>query len=50
LAGADADGSCDQRFMAQIDIGGLPYPKIAEAIELLASEVAPAVQREVAAG
>jgi probable LLM family oxidoreductase len=39
-----------QRFMAQIDIGGLPYPKVAEAIELLATEVAPAVQREVAAG
>ena len=39
-----------QRFMAQIDIGGLPYPKVAEAIELLATEVAPAVQRELAAG
>jgi alkanesulfonate monooxygenase SsuD/methylene tetrahydromethanopterin reductase-like flavin-dependent oxidoreductase (luciferase family) len=39
-----------QRFMAQIDIGGLPYPKVAQTIELLATEVAPAVQREIAAG
>ena len=34
-----------QRFMAQIDIGGLPYAKVAEAIELLATDVAPAVRR-----
>lgn len=37
-----------QRFMAQIDIGGLPFAKVAEAIELLATEVAPAVRRELA--
>jgi alkanesulfonate monooxygenase SsuD/methylene tetrahydromethanopterin reductase-like flavin-dependent oxidoreductase (luciferase family) len=30
-------------FMAQIDIGGAPFAKVAEMIELLASEVAPAV-------
>jgi probable LLM family oxidoreductase len=33
-----------QRFMAQIDIGGIPYASVAEVIELLASEVAPAVR------
>jgi probable LLM family oxidoreductase len=38
-----------QRFLAQIDIGGLPCAKVAEVIELLATEVAPAVQRELAA-
>jgi hypothetical protein len=27
--------------MAQIDIGGLPYAKVAEVIELFATEVAP---------
>ena len=37
-----------QRFMAQIDIGGLPYAKVAEVIELLATQVAPVVQRELA--
>ena len=37
-----------QRFMAQIDIGGLPYAKVAEVIELLASEVAPVVRGETA--
>jgi probable LLM family oxidoreductase len=34
-----------QRFIAQIDIGGLPYAKVAEVIELFATEVAPAVRR-----
>jgi alkanesulfonate monooxygenase SsuD/methylene tetrahydromethanopterin reductase-like flavin-dependent oxidoreductase (luciferase family) len=37
-----------QRFMAQIDIGGLPFNKVAQAIELLATEVAPVVRRETA--
>jgi probable LLM family oxidoreductase len=36
------------RFIAQIDIGGLPYAKVAEVIELFANEVAPVVQRETA--
>jgi probable LLM family oxidoreductase len=35
-----------QRFMAQMDIGGLPFKKVAEGIELLATEVAPIVRRE----
>jgi probable LLM family oxidoreductase len=35
------------RFVAQIDIGGQPYSRVAEAIELLAAEVAPAVRREI---
>jgi alkanesulfonate monooxygenase SsuD/methylene tetrahydromethanopterin reductase-like flavin-dependent oxidoreductase (luciferase family) len=35
-----------QRFMAQIDLGGLPYEKVAQTIELLATEVAPVVRRE----
>ncbi len=34
------------RFMAQIDIGGLPFKKVAEGIELLATQVAPIVRRE----
>jgi alkanesulfonate monooxygenase SsuD/methylene tetrahydromethanopterin reductase-like flavin-dependent oxidoreductase (luciferase family) len=37
-----------QRFLAQIDIGGLPYPKVAETIELLATEVAPIIRRATA--
>lgn len=36
------------RFMTQLDIGGLPYSKVATAIELLATEVAPVVRREIA--
>jgi probable LLM family oxidoreductase len=37
-----------QRFLAQVDIGGLPYAKVAAVIELLASDVAPAVRRAIA--
>lgn len=37
-----------QRFMAQIDIGALPYKKVAQTIELLATQVAPIVRRETA--
>jgi probable LLM family oxidoreductase len=33
------------RFMAQIDIGGLPYAQVARVIELFAGEVAPVVRR-----
>jgi probable LLM family oxidoreductase len=33
------------RFMAQIDIGGLPFGKVAKGIELLATEVLPAVRK-----
>jgi hypothetical protein len=36
--------------LAQIDIGGLPYAKVAEVIELFATQVVPVVQRELAAG
>jgi probable LLM family oxidoreductase len=36
-----------QRFLAQLDIGGLPFHKVAKSIELLATEVAPAVRREL---
>jgi probable LLM family oxidoreductase len=35
------------RFLAQIDIGGLPYRKVADTIELLAMDVAPALRREL---
>jgi len=38
-----------QRFLAQMDIGGLPYAKLAEAIELFASDVVPAVRRAIGA-
>ncbi len=37
-----------QRFIAQMDIGGLPYSKVAASIEMLATEVAPIVRRETA--
>ena len=36
------------RFMAQINIGGLPYDEVAELIDLFATEVAPMVRREAA--
>ncbi len=35
-----------QRFIAQMDIGGMPFKKVAENIEKLATEVAPVVRRE----
>ncbi|RBW70066.1 LLM class flavin-dependent oxidoreductase [Bacillus taeanensis] len=34
-----------QRFIAQIDIGGLPFKKVAQGIELLAAEIAPIVRK-----
>jgi alkanesulfonate monooxygenase SsuD/methylene tetrahydromethanopterin reductase-like flavin-dependent oxidoreductase (luciferase family) len=37
-----------QRFLAQIDLGGLPYTKVAQTIELLATRVAPVVRQEIA--
>jgi probable LLM family oxidoreductase len=39
-----------QRFLAQIDVGGLPYGEVAKVIEMLATEVMPVVQRATAAG
>lgn len=38
------------RFLMQIDIGGLPYAKVAQSIELLATRVLPAVRKAVLAG
>ncbi|MFF2481489.1 LLM class flavin-dependent oxidoreductase [Paenibacillus sp. NPDC058071] len=38
-------GTC--RFMAQFDIGGLPFEQVARAIELLAEKVAPAVRKAI---
>jgi probable LLM family oxidoreductase len=35
------------RFMAQIDIGGLPFAKVGNVIELLATEVLPVVRSEI---
>lgn len=35
-----------RRFMAQMDIGGVPFNKIAKGIELLATKVAPVIRRE----
>jgi probable LLM family oxidoreductase len=35
-----------QRFMAQMDIGGMPFNKVAENIERLATEVAPVIRKE----
>ncbi|WP_152394455.1 LLM class flavin-dependent oxidoreductase [Paenibacillus guangzhouensis] len=35
------------RYMMQMDIGGVPFNRVAKAIELLATEVAPIVRREL---
>jgi probable LLM family oxidoreductase len=35
-----------QRYLAQVDIGGLPYAKVARSIELLAGKVLPVLRRE----
>ncbi|MED1791378.1 LLM class flavin-dependent oxidoreductase [Brevibacillus nitrificans] len=35
------------RLMLQMDIGGMPYEKVAKSIELLATKVAPVVRREL---
>jgi alkanesulfonate monooxygenase SsuD/methylene tetrahydromethanopterin reductase-like flavin-dependent oxidoreductase (luciferase family) len=37
-----------QRFLAQVDIGGLPFRDVARVIELLATRVAPVVKRDLA--
>lgn len=37
-----------QRFLLQLSVGTLPHPKVMRAIELLGTEVAPAVRRETA--
>ncbi len=36
-----------QRFLAQVDIGGVPFRDIARTIELLATKVAPVVRKEL---
>ncbi|MDM5334405.1 LLM class flavin-dependent oxidoreductase [Ureibacillus composti] len=36
-----------ERFLAQVDIGGIPFKQIAKTIELLATKVAPIVNREL---
>jgi probable LLM family oxidoreductase len=36
------------RFLAQIDIGALPFATVAEVIEIIATEVAPAIRRATA--
>ena len=38
------------RFLAQIDIGGLPFAKVARSIELLATKVLPAIRQAAPAG
>ena len=35
-----------QRYLAQVDIGGLPYAAVAKTIELLGAKVAPVLRRE----
>ena len=37
-----------QRFMAEISFGGVPFDKIAENIELIATEIMPAVKKYTA--
>jgi alkanesulfonate monooxygenase SsuD/methylene tetrahydromethanopterin reductase-like flavin-dependent oxidoreductase (luciferase family) len=36
-----------QRFMAQISVGTMPHEKVLRAIELLGTEVAPVVRKEI---
>ena len=36
-----------QRFLAQIDIGGVPYSEVARVIELFATKVAPVIRSVV---
>jgi hypothetical protein len=36
-----------QRFMAQFSVGTMPHKKIMRAIELLGTEVAPVIRREM---
>jgi alkanesulfonate monooxygenase SsuD/methylene tetrahydromethanopterin reductase-like flavin-dependent oxidoreductase (luciferase family) len=38
------------RFLGQVDIGGLPYAKVAKSIELLATQVLPAIRRPAPVG
>ena len=38
------------RFLCQVDIGGLPYAKVAQSIELLATHVLPAMRKAAPAG
>lgn len=38
-----------KRFIAQLDLGGMPFEKVAKSIELLATKVAPVVRRETRA-
>ncbi|MCW2974743.1 MAG: putative oxidoreductase, family, partial [Actinomycetia bacterium] len=38
-----------QRFLAQMSVGTIPHAKVMRAIELLGTEVAPAVRKELAA-
>jgi alkanesulfonate monooxygenase SsuD/methylene tetrahydromethanopterin reductase-like flavin-dependent oxidoreductase (luciferase family) len=38
-----------ERFLLQLTVGPMPHEKVLEAIELLGTEVAPAVRREVGA-
>ncbi|MCR8844488.1 LLM class flavin-dependent oxidoreductase [Paenibacillus sp. SC116] len=38
----------NQRFLAEIDFGGVPFDKIAKNIELLATEIVPAVKKHTA--
>jgi probable LLM family oxidoreductase len=38
-----------QRYLAQVDIGGLPYARVAKTIELLAEKVVPVLRRDAAA-
>ncbi|MFD2331850.1 LLM class flavin-dependent oxidoreductase [Cohnella sp. GCM10020058] len=39
-----------RRFLAQLDIGGQPFHRVAEGIELLATKIAPAVRRATSRG
>lgn len=38
----------NDRFMMQLDIGGMPFSQVAKTIELLAIKVAPVIRREIA--
>lgn len=39
-----------QRFLVQIDVGGLPFARVAQVIELLAAKIMPVIRAEIARG
>jgi hypothetical protein len=45
---AERDVLCIDRYMGQVDFGGIPAGMVHDSIELLATEIASAIRRELA--